>query len=155
MAADVDFYFVGRRRGRSKADRRLDGYFIIPSQNFACRACSGSARLAPLPAGAYLATNLRKRTDVAMVRDGVGFSVDLSDKYDPALKRRRSLLRIHPDGNAPGTQGCVGILDRVKECCDALERAMEGGGARKLEVVVASSAAEMSICTSHGCFLFA
>lgn len=155
MSADADFYFIGRRRGASKTDRRLDGYFVIPRLGFACRACSGSTRLYPLPAGRYRASNFRKRTDAAMVRDGVGFSVDLSDAWDPALGRTRSLLRIHPDGNLPGTQGCVGILAKLQECHDHLQALLPSGTTRTLEVVVAQSVEDMSLCTAHGCFLFA
>ena len=89
-----------------------------------------------------------------MVRDGVGFSVDLSDKWDPALKRTRSLLRIHPDGNLPGTQGCVGIISKVQGCHDQLQ-AMLTGRTRTLEVVIAKTHDDMSLCTAYGCFIFA
>ena len=30
MSADADFYFIGIRRGASKSDKRLNGYFVIP-----------------------------------------------------------------------------------------------------------------------------
>jgi hypothetical protein len=54
-----------------------------------------------------------------MVRDGVGFSVDL----DPLFQTNRTLLRIHPDGNVPGTLGCIGITDPdVAGCYQALQR---------------------------------
>jgi hypothetical protein len=36
--------------------------------------------------------------------DGKGWSLDLDDKDG------RQLLRIHPDGNVPGTEGCVGVI---------------------------------------------
>ena len=51
-----------------------------------------------------------------MVRDGVGFSLDLSDAWDPKLNRYRIYLRIHPDGQGlgnwwvdNGTGGCIGL----------------------------------------------
>lgn len=45
-----------------------------------------------------------------MNKNGVGFSFYL----DPQFSTRRSHLRIHPDGNKPGTLGCVG-LDGTKD----------------------------------------
>ena len=44
-----------------------------------------------------------------MVRDGIGFSINLSDIGD------RNLLRIHPDGGVRGTQGCIGLNGTVEE----------------------------------------
>src|SRR5262245_15852974 len=155
MSADADFYFIGIRRGLTESDKRLDGYFVIPQIGFYCRACSGSSSLYPTPAGRYSASNFRKRTDAAMVRDGLGFSVDLSDKWHTALERTRSLLRIHHDGNLPGTQGCVGIISNVKECHDFLQEMLPDGVTRTLEVVVALIPEDMMLCTSHGCFIFA
>lgn len=40
-----------------------------------------------------------------MNREGVGFSFDLNPMFDT----QRSLLRVHPDGNKRGTQGCIGL----------------------------------------------
>ena len=45
-----------------------------------------------------------------MNKNGVGFSFHL----DPQFSTRRSHLRIHPDGNKPGTLGYVG-LDGTKD----------------------------------------
>src|SRR5262245_31495276 len=128
MSGVVDLYYVAWRRGRTKKDRRVDGYLLIPRKGFACEACSGSSGLYPLPAGRYVATNFGDRDDPAMVRDGVGFSVDLSDKYDPVAGRKRSLLRIHPVGGQPGTEGCIGILSRVAACRDHLRAMLSGKG---------------------------
>lgn len=65
-----------------------------------------------LPNGRYSATNLRARSNSSMVRDDVGFSVDLN----PQFKTGRELLRIHPDGESAGrwwlnngTEGCIGL----------------------------------------------
>src|SRR5438067_3736237 len=138
MFGIADFYFVAWRRARTKSDRRVDGYFLIPEMAFACEACSGSNGLLPLPEGRYVATHFRERTDRAMTRDGVGFSVDLSDKYDPAAKRVRSLLRIHPDGGQPGTQGCIGILSDVAACRDHLKEMLHAHGSTRSLIVVRS-----------------
>ena len=58
-----------------------------------------------LPNGEWIGSNARTRTSDAMVRNGVGFSVDL----DPTFNTSRDLIRIHPDGNVRGTQGCIGL----------------------------------------------
>jgi hypothetical protein len=138
MSGVADLYYVAWRRGQTKKDRRVDGYFLIPRKGFACEACSGSSGLYPLPAGRYVASNYRDRADPVMVRDDVGFSVDLSDHYDPVTGRTRSLLRIHPDGGKPGTEGCIGILSRVAECRDHLTGMLSGEGVTLSLLVVPS-----------------
>lgn len=72
---------------------------------------SGGHGRGNLPAGDYTVTPFKNTTNQAgMVRDGVGFSFALSDKYDSRVGGTRSLLRIHPDGGTAGTQGCIGIV---------------------------------------------
>lgn len=96
-----------------------DGLLKMPFYGLAWSAVSGPFGNGPLPMGWYLCSNLRERSKTAMVRDGVGFSVDL----DPLFPTTRTLLRIHPDGNVPGTLGCIGITDPdVRGCYDALKR---------------------------------
>jgi hypothetical protein len=138
MSEYADIYFVDWPRNSSKTDRRYDGYLLIPGRNFVCEADSGSSGLYSLPEGRYVASNFQKRTDQAMTRDGVGFSVDLSDKYDPVAKRMRSLLRIHPDGGSPGTAGCIGIASRVAECRDHLKAMLSDPGSSASLLVVRS-----------------
>lgn len=60
--------------------------------------------------GSYSVNNYQDRSpsgwfNPGMNRDGVGFSFNLNPNFDT----NRSLLRIHPDGNNPGTLGCVGL----------------------------------------------
>ena len=58
------------------------------------------------PPGHYLGTNFHARYDNAgMVRQGVGFSLDLN----PLFYTNRSLLRMHPDGRDPGSEGCAAL----------------------------------------------
>lgn len=52
--------------------------------------------------------------DPAMNRNGVGFSFNIT----PDPRFGRSLLRIHPDGNVPGTQGCIGLTGTCDELYD-------------------------------------
>jgi hypothetical protein len=65
----------------------------------------------PLPPGRYKIHNYRaNRTDIpAMVVDGISYSFDV-DPVDNTNVFNRSLFRIHPDGRAPGTMGCIGIV---------------------------------------------
>lgn len=124
----ADLVFMGVRAANRA---RVDGYLIHGLTGSSWEACSGSRSLLPLPPGWYLARNFRHRTEPAMTRFNTGFSVDL----DPLFPTTRTLLRIHPDGNAPGTAGCIGITDvRVAECCTELKQAIAGRGALLLWV---------------------
>ena len=60
-----------------------------------------------LPNGDYNTFKFQNRTDKdAMIRDGVGFSINLTPLFDT----NRDLLRIHPDGGkVTGTEGCIGL----------------------------------------------
>lgn len=152
----ADFYFIGARRGSTKSDRRVDGFLVIPTTGFSCKAVSGSRSLSPLPAGVYVANNYRARTDSVMKRDGVGFSVDLADKWDASLNRMRTLLRIHPDGGAAGTEGCVGIQSKVAECRDQLAAFFPSKSTvRRLEVQIVKSRKDLMLVTPEGAFIFA
>ncbi len=80
---------------------------------------SGSSRLYSTPTGTYRVTAHRNsRSDAGFTRNGVGFSFQMEDPrrpgsdrfYDPRAGRDRSALRIHPDGGARGTAGCLGIV---------------------------------------------
>lgn len=69
-------------------------------------AVSGPHGRGRLPKGSYTGSNLRRRTTPAMTCPGDrGWSLNL----DPNFETERDLLRIHPDGNVPGTEGCIGI----------------------------------------------
>jgi len=57
------------------------------------------------PNGNYTVNGGRLRTEEGYRRDGFGFSFNV----EPTFQTGRSLLRIHPDGNLPGTLGCVGL----------------------------------------------
>jgi hypothetical protein len=120
LSRTPDLTFYGSRIPNKQ---RVDGRLSVVRNGRSWSACSGSTTLLPLPVGRYLAWNVRARNDAAMVRGGVGFSVDLV----PLFPTSRSLLRIHPDGNVPGTQGCVGITDvDVSGCYDAFKWLLPG-----------------------------
>jgi hypothetical protein len=72
---------------------------------------SGGHGRGSLPKGDYQVTPFKNSTGQAgMVRDGVGFSFAMSDKFDSRVGDKRTLLRIHPDGGSVGTNGCLGIV---------------------------------------------
>jgi YD repeat-containing protein len=64
-----------------------------------------------LPRGTYDVTFPRRRDHPGMVREGFGFSFNL----EPKFPTNRSLIRIHPDGNNPGTEGCIGVMGTRSE----------------------------------------
>lgn len=72
---------------------------------------SGGAGKGNLPKGNYTVTrHMNTRTDKkSMMKDGVGYSFALNNKYDARVGATRTSLRIHPDGGKPGTIGCIGI----------------------------------------------
>ena len=70
-------------------------------------AVSGPFGNGSAPNGDYLVDNPRPRSESGFTKDGVGsgFSFDLKPKFDT----KRQCLEIHPDGNGPGTLGCIGL----------------------------------------------
>lgn len=75
------------------------------------------------PNGKYLVNNYRNRRpkknySAGMNAHGVGFSYDLL----PQFSTKRSLLRIHPDGNNPGTLGCIGLAGNKESLLDFEEK---------------------------------
>ena len=83
---------------------------------------------------AALRENLRRRTNKAMVcEDGNGWSLDLNPKF----KTDRDLLRIHPDGNVPGTEGCIGPDCRhQQQVYDALRDYFSDKNNKQIPVIV-------------------
>ena len=83
-------------------------------------ALSGGWGKGPLEEGKYECYDARSLPDdkdhIAFKRDGGAWVMSLL----PLFKTVRFDLAVHPDGNLPGTLGCIGILDYSKECFDAL-----------------------------------
>lgn len=76
---------------------------------------SGGHGRGSLPAGEYNVTpHLWNRNTPSMNVGGEGYSFAMSDKYDSRVGGTRSLLRIHPDGRGPGTEGCIGIVGNAE-----------------------------------------
>lgn len=104
------------------------------AKEFEVPAVSGPWGKGRLPAGNYNGKNLRKRKDnKAMMCNGSGWSLDL----DPTFRTDRTLLRIHPDGNVPGTEGCIGPSCSVQQTVyDSLRDYFNTPGSTSIPVIV-------------------
>lgn len=86
-----------------------DGKYLTGYQDFGIEfqvpAVSGPWGKGMLPEGVYNGESMRSRSNNAMSCEGKGWSLNL----EPNFPTDRTLLRIHPDGNLPGTLGCIGV----------------------------------------------
>lgn len=84
-------------------------------------ALSGGWGKGPLEEGKYKCYEVRSlpadKAHAAFMVDGKAWVMGLL----PLFKTDRFDLAVHPDGNLPGTLGCVGILERCKECFEQLD----------------------------------
>lgn len=113
---------------------RLKGYDDFATE-FDVAAVSGPWGNKRLPNGTYNASNLRHRNNAAMsCPNGDGWSVDL----DPTFPTNRKDLRIHPDGNVPGTEGCIGPSCGAdqKKVYDSLKNYFNQPGHTSIPVIV-------------------
>ena len=95
---------------------------------------SGGHGKGNLPPGQYTVTpHLNSRSERGFSVGGVGWSFAVSDKFDPRVNDTRGLLRIHPDGGTPGTQGCIGIVgdaNTMRRFRDDMNAAIRQNGGR-------------------------
>jgi hypothetical protein len=77
-------------------------------------ADSGPHGVGCIPNGNYTASAIDATSQNGMVRNDVGFKVTLSDN----TSKCRDDLRIHPDGNKPGTKGCIGLTETKENLKD-------------------------------------
>jgi len=113
-----DLKFEGVAKTDQKGRIYVEGTATLTDQKTGEVLMSGPAISGPygegaLPGGDYVGNNFRTRAETAMtVNDSqgkVGWSVDLSDKGG------RTELRIHPDGNVWGTQGCIAPQTQARD----------------------------------------
>ena len=136
-----DLVFTG---SRVQSKQRVEGKLFFSGSMRSYRALSGSTSLKPLPRGAYAVSNIRVRDKIEMARDvppeenhGGGFCFPAwSADLEPRFCTNRTLLRIHPDGNVPGTEGCIGILEGVDRCFDDLHSALASAPSQRLTLLV-------------------
>lgn len=91
-------------------------------------AVSGPFGAGPLPPGLYdiarrEITDYSNKIDAAYRdKSGFGFFVPIYPKFETTRGKTGGRLGIHPDGNKPGTLGCVGITDtNAKSFHDAMK----------------------------------
>ena len=99
---------------------------------------NGGFQKGSIPEGTYEVSFPRLRDKDGMVVDGFGFSFDLTQQgmadgtaNDPRYSSPRVDLRIHPDGNNPGTAGCIGIIggaDVQRQFYEQASQLVESGG---------------------------
>ncbi len=100
---------IDRTINAGARNQRVDGRITVNGNTYDFR--SGGFGRGSLPEGTYNVTrHLDRRNDASMSVGGEGYSFAVSDKYDARVGGTRSLLRIHPDGRGPGTEGCIGIV---------------------------------------------
>lgn len=91
-----------------RENERLTWYEANGTAGGSFEARSGPYGKGALPEGRYKGTNLRPRTKKGMTcPDGTGWSVDVNTASGQG--NGRTDLRVHPDGNVQGTEGCIGI----------------------------------------------
>ncbi|MGN6213652.1 DUF6443 domain-containing protein [Parafilimonas sp.] len=79
------------------------------------RNADGTYNYDPLPNGEYTVNNGRRRgrneAHGGFYRDGVAFTFDVNPNFTQVNGQpmSRTELRIHPDGNRPGSAGCVAL----------------------------------------------
>jgi hypothetical protein len=73
------------------------------------------------PGATQDAAGNRRKSERANNRMSISWSVNIN----PQFSSGRTLLRIHPDGNSSGTQGCIGVLSNVGECFELIQKLFE------------------------------
>jgi RHS repeat-associated protein len=69
-----------------------------------------------IPPGNYTVNHPQPGRTGGYKRGDIGFTFDISDPP------KRSDLRIHPDGNKPGTEGCIGIVSDGQDLGDFYDK---------------------------------
>ncbi len=100
---------ITRTTNAGARNQMVEGQVTVNGNTYNFR--SGGHGRGSLPKGNYEITrHLDSRNDASMSVGGVGFSFAMSDKFDARVGGTRTLLRVHPDGRGPGTEGCLGIV---------------------------------------------
>ena len=73
---------------------------------------SGPHGNGPLPAGDYLGGSLREKPDLPKSPFCDPSGNCWFYPLNPTFPTNRTALGIHPDGNVPGTAGCIGVKSR-------------------------------------------
>lgn len=101
-----------------------------PAKNLSWGAVSGPFGAGALPPGTYDVgkkeiTAYTSQIDISY-RDktGMGFFLPIYPKFTTNRGKSGGRLGIHPDGNKPGTLGCIGITDTSAKSFHDVMRSM-------------------------------
>lgn len=96
------------------------------------KAISGPHGNGKLEPGKYIIEKPIRTNQHGMVdKTGFGWKAQIN----PQFKTNRTLLRIHPDGAEPGTQGCIGIAKGQTESTQDVYAALMGSNDLNLIVI--------------------
>jgi RHS repeat-associated protein len=119
------------RKDEEKVDWIFDGSFLVSTRGGAWKAVSGPQRNGAAPSGMYTISvralpvgKENKRQSSYCDPSGNCWFARLAPDEDNG----RTGLGIHPDGNVPGTEGCIGI--KGKDTSDLYELLANGAGQR-------------------------
>lgn len=96
---------------------RIKKVLSWPAKKLTWNAVSGPFGAGPLPIGLYdiarrEITEYTNQVDVPYQdKTGMGFFVPIHPRFQTNRVKTGGRLGIHPDGNKPGTLGCIGITD--------------------------------------------
>ena len=97
-------------------------------------ARSGSSNFKSAPKGIY---EIGRLIDLAFCKQNIAYCDESKQCWfcpvEPAFDTHRNGLGIHPDGNLPGTQGCIGISIKYKDT-EELRKALAGDMGKYLRV---------------------
>jgi hypothetical protein len=97
---------------------KATGLLVWPAKSGKWKAKSGPYGLGALPSGIYTLgrTEITSYTTSigSAFKDGTGkgFFIPIYPGFTTTRGSTGGRLGIHPDGNVPGTAGCIGITDR-------------------------------------------
>lgn len=96
-----------------------EGLLTIGDESFKC--ISGGGGKGPLPSGKYLVKKAYFLPSdfpnkEAYSKNGYSFFTPLV----PQFNTDRTQLGIHPDGNVPGTLGCIGLTEKIAKAWELL-----------------------------------
>ncbi|MEJ2046069.1 MAG: hypothetical protein P8X74_22950 [Reinekea sp.] len=98
-----------------------------PAKGLSWKAESGPHGDAELPPGMYLLgrreiSQFTKSIDKAYKDNatGYGFFIPIYPQFETDRGRKGGRLGIHPDGNIPGTEGCIGLKASTKAFYDVI-----------------------------------
>jgi hypothetical protein len=128
---------ISRTTNAGARNQMISGQVTVNGRTYDFR--SGGFGRGSLPRGDYTVTrHMDSRNTRGMVVGGVGYSFAMNNKFDPRVGATRTLLRIHPDGGTPGTEGCLGIVGNAATQrqfrADMLAEIRRNGGSYTLRV---------------------